>query len=68
MSFDPGATYSFVSKKFATLLDRSCELLESPLTILTLVGKTIMASQMLRACPMNLGDNLVFENLILLNI
>ena len=66
--FDPGATHSFVSKKFATSLNRSYELLESLLTVVTPIGKTMIASQMLRACPVNLGDKLVFANLILLDI
>ena len=63
MLFDLRVTHSFVSKIFATLLDRSCELLE-----LTPIGKTMMTSQILRTCPMKLGDKLVFANLVLLDI
>ena len=66
--FDAGATHSFVSKKFSILLNRSYELLESPLTIVTPVGKTMIVSQILRACSVNLRDRLVFANLILLDI
>ena len=32
------------------------------------MGKTMISSQMLKACSMNLGDKLVFTNLILLDI
>ena len=66
--FDLGATHSFVSKKFTVLLNRSYELLESPLIVLTLVGKTMTTSLMLRACPTNLRDRLVLANLVLLDI
>ena len=68
MLFDIGATYLFISHKFATILNRSHELLKSPLTVLTLVGKSIRATQILRTCPMNLEDELVFANLVLLDI
>ena len=68
MLFDLGITHLFVFKKSATLLNKSYELLELPLTILTLVGKIMMVTQMFRACPVNLGDRLVFANLVLLDI
>ena len=66
--FDPRATYSFISKKIAILLNKSYELVESPLFILTPIGKTMITSQMLRAYLVNLGDRLVFANLILSDI
>ena len=49
------------------LLNRAYELLVS-LTILTPISKTMIASQMLRACLINLGNRLIFTNLILLDI
>ena len=49
--FDPGATHSFISKKFIIMLNRPLVELNEPLYVMTPVGKTLVAIHMLEAYP-----------------
>ena len=66
--FDSGATHSFVSPSFALCLDMRLDVLNSPLTMLTLVGEVYLIIRFLSECEVCIEDEILLVDLIELEI
>ena len=52
---DPGSTHSFVAVSFVGLLDMHVNTMDFDLIVATPMGDSIMASKMLKNCPIMIG-------------
>ena len=66
--FDPGSTHSFLSPKFAKLIDMPARELEYVLTVSTPVGKQVVCRKYYPRCAVKIGDVVLPANLILLEM
>ena len=66
--FDPGATHSFISGKFAKLLDACVDELDCPVEVCTPLGASLTTYQYLKDCPISFSGKLLSANLIILPI
>src|SRR5215813_11619975 len=66
--FDPGATYSFASPHFASRLSRESERLDTPLSVMTPVGRATVADRVIPSCRVQVGDFEYSVDLILLDM
>ena len=66
--FDSGATHSFVSLSFALCLDMRFDVLNSPLTVLTLVGEVYLINRFLSGCEVRIEDETFLVDLVELEI
>ena len=66
--FDSGATLSFVSPSFALCLDMRFNVLNSPLTVLTLVGEVYLINRFLSGCEVCIEDEILLVDLVELEI
>src|SRR5215813_11311674 len=66
--FDPGATHSSASPYFASYLSRESERLDTPLSVMTPVGRAIVADRVIPSCTVQVGESEYPVNLILLDM
>ena len=68
MSFDLGATHSFVSPSYAKKLNKGKMIMENPLAISTPLGEIVEVNYMYRSCEIMIGDIRLYDDLIELPI
>ena len=66
--FDSGATHSFVSPSFVLCLDTRFNVLNSPLTVLTLVGEMYLINRVFPGCEECIEDEILLVDLVELEI
>ena len=66
--FDSSATHSFVSPSFALCLDMRFDVLNSPLTVLTLVGEMYLINKVFPGCEVCIEDEILLVDLVELEI
>ena len=66
--FDSGATHSFVSPSFALCLDMRFNMLNSSLTLLTLIGEVYLINRFLSRCEVCIEDEILLVDLVELEI
>ncbi|CAL9025414.1 unnamed protein product [Prunus brigantina] len=64
--FDPGATNSFISMSFASILGLEYEFMKSSLMIGSPLGKCVEVNKLCRSCPIEISDHKLVVDLIIL--
>ena len=65
---DPGSTCSFVSGEFVLRVHRTIEPLEHNLCVSMPAGGIIVVNSIVRACSINVGDELLYTDLIVIKL
>ncbi|XP_070040575.1 uncharacterized protein [Nicotiana tomentosiformis] len=65
---DPGSTHSYVSSYFALRFSRQPELLNDPFLVATLVGESLLAEYVYRACQIRVEGRDTLVDLIVLDM
>ena len=65
---DPGSTHSFVSVSFAGLLDMHVTTMDFDLIVATPMGDYVVASKMMKKCPIMIGYQEMLVDLVLLDL
>ncbi|XP_004516866.1 uncharacterized protein [Cicer arietinum] len=66
--FDPGATYSFVSSRFAIRLRKYSSFLEEALIVATLVGENLLAKSVYRSCDIAIEGKVLPVDLVVIDL
>ena len=66
--FDSGATHSFLFPSFALCLNMRFDMLNSPLTMLTQIGKVYSINRFLSGCEVRIEDEILLVDLVELEI
>ena len=66
--FDPCSTFSYVSSSFANGLNLHCELLDIPIRVSSMVGKSVIVERIYRSCLVNFVGKNTYVDLVILEM